>query len=79
MDEKQRKILILQQTIINLKSELSGENSTVGDYKIVKTYEARLKGDKDPYDTDTLLADRQTIRDKINAAQKELEELETAE
>lgn len=79
MDEKQRKILILQQEIINLKSELSGENSTVGDYKIVKTYEARLKGDKDPYDTDTLLADRQTIRDKINAAQKELEELETAE
>ena len=79
MDEKQRKILILQQTIINLKSELSGENSTVGDYKIVKTYEARLKGDKDPYDTDTLLADRQTIRDKINAAQKELEELEKAE
>ena len=79
MDEKQRKILILQQTIINLKSELSGENSTVGDYKIVKTYEARLKGDKDPYDTDTLLADRQAIRDKINAAQKELEELENAE
>ena len=79
MDEKQRKILILQQEIINLKSELSGENSTVGDYKIAKTYEARLKGDKDPYDTDTLLADRQTIRDKINAAQKELEELETAE
>ena len=79
MDEKQRKILILQQTIINLKSELSGENSTVGDYKIVKTYEARLKGDKDPYDTDTLLADRQAIRDKINATQKELEELEKTE
>lgn len=79
MDEKQRKILILQQTIINLKSELSGENSDIGDYKIVKTYEARLKGEKDPYDTDTLLADRKTVRDKINAAQKELEELEKSE
>lgn len=79
MDEKQRKILILQQEIINLKSDLSGENSSVGDYKIVKTYEARLKGEKDPYDTDTLLTDRQAIRDRINAAQKELEELENSE
>ena len=79
MDEKQRKILILQQEIINLKSELSGENSAIGDYKIVKTYEARLKGETDPYDTDTLLAERQTVRDKINAAQKELEELEKSE
>lgn len=76
MDEKERRILILRQKIINLKSELSGENSGIGDYKIVKTYEARLKGASDPYDTDALIADRQAVRDKINAAQKELEELE---
>lgn len=76
MDEKERAILIKQQEICNLKTKLSGDNSGVGDYKIVKTYEARLKGEADPYDTDTLLNERQAIRDEINKLQKELEELE---
>lgn len=76
MDEKTKERLIKQQEIINLKTELSGENSDIGDYKIFKTYEARLKGETDPYDTDTLLKDRQAVRDKINQLQKELEALD---
>lgn len=77
MDEKTREILIKQQEIINLKTSLSGENSDIGDYKIFKTYEARLKGESDPYDTDQLLSERQAARDKINQLQKELEALES--
>ena len=77
MDEKERTFLIKQQEIYNLKTELSGENSEIGDYKIFKTYEARLKGEDDPYDTDTLLKDRQAVRDKINQLQKELEALDS--
>ncbi len=76
MDEKTRQRMIKQQEIYNLKTELSGENSDIGDYKIFKTYEARLKGEEDPYDTDQLLKDRQAVRDKINQLQKELEELD---
>ena len=75
MDEKEKQKLVKQQEIINRKTEPSGENSNIGDYKIFNTYEARLKGEKDPYDTDTLLAERQKARDKINQLQKELESL----
>ena len=64
-----------QQEIINLKCELTSQESEIGDYKVVKTYEARLKGERDPYDTDALLNERQKIRDRINELQKELEAL----
>lgn len=76
MDEKQKRILILQQEIINLKSELSGENSDIGDYKMVKTYEALLKGEVDnTIQTHFSQKGRQSVRDKINELQKELEEI----
>lgn len=64
-----------QQEIINLKCELTSQESEIGDYKVVKTYEARLKGERDPYDTDALLDERQKIRDRINELQKELKTL----
>ncbi len=50
--------------------------SDVGDYKIVKTYEARLKNEADPYDTDALIAARQAKRDAINQLEAEIAELE---
>lgn len=75
MDSTEEKRMNLQQEIINLKTQLSGDDSEVGDYKITKTYEARLKGETDPYDTNTLLSERQKIRDKINELQAELEKL----
>lgn len=62
-----------QQEIINLRLKLSSDLSDIGDYKVVKTYEARLKGEADPYDTDKLLSERQEIRDEINKLQAELE------
>lgn len=75
MDSTEEKRMNLQQEIINLKTQLSGDDSEVGDYKVTKTYEARLKGESDPYDTSELLAERQKIRDKINELQSELEKL----
>lgn len=75
MDSTEEKRMNLQQEIINLKTQLSGDDSEVGDYKVTKTYEARLKGEADPYDTNTLLSERQKIRDKINELQAELEKL----
>lgn len=75
MDSTEEKRMNLQQEIINLKTQLSGDDSEVGDYKVTKTYEARLKGETDPYDTNTLLSERQKIRDKINELQTELEKL----
>lgn len=75
MDSTEEKRMNLQQEIINLKTQLSGDDSEVGDYKVTKTYEARLKGESDPYDTNELLGERQKIRDKINELQEELEKL----
>ncbi len=61
-----------QQEIINLTSLLSSTQSDIGDWKITKTYEARLKGEDDPYDTENLIAARQEIRDRINELQEQL-------
>lgn len=61
-----------QQEIINLTSWLSSTQSDIGDWKITKTYEARLKGEDDPYDTENLIAARQEIRDRINELQEQL-------
>lgn len=58
-----------------LKSNLSANTSSIGDWKVIKIYEARIKGESDPYDFDELAAERQTARDRINEIQKELDEL----
>ena len=60
-----------------MKLELSSSTSEIGDYRIIKTYEARLNNEEDPYDTKSILAKRQEIRDKINALQKELDTLQS--
>ena len=77
MDEKQKNIQEKQQEIINLQAHLASKNSEIGDYKIIKCYEAALLGKKDmPYDAKTLIAERQKVRDKINALQEEIKTLE---
>ena len=77
MDEKQKNIQEKQQEIINLQARLASKNSEIGDYRVIKCYEATLSGAKTmPYDTTTLLAERQKVRDKINALQAEVAQLE---
>ena len=78
MDEKQKNIQEKQQEIINLQAHLASKNSEIGDYRVIKCYEATLSGAKTmPYDTTTLLAERQKVRDKINALQAEVAQLES--
>ena len=62
-----------------MKLELSSATSEIGDYRIIKTYEARVNNEKDPYDTKSILAKRQEIRDKINALQRKLDTLQAEE
>ena len=62
-----------------MKLELSSATSEIGDYRIIKTYEARINNEKDPYDTKSILAKRQEIRDKINALQRKLDTLQAEE
>ena len=77
MNEKGHQMESISQEIINLKLELSSATSEIGDYRIIKTYEARLNNEKDPYDTKSILAKRQEIRDKINALQQKLDTLQS--
>lgn len=79
MDEQKIEIQKKKQEIINLEASLASNTSEIGDYRIIKCYEATLSGAKTmPYDTSTLLAERQKVRDKINALEAEVEKLEAA-
>jgi len=59
---------------MELESQLSD-----GDYKIIKCAEAQAVGDPLPYDAAKLHADRQAKRDRINAIEDEIAELEAIE
>lgn len=77
MDEQKIEIQKKKQEIINLEASLSSNTSEIGDYRVIKCYEATLSGAKTmPYDTATLLAERQKVRDKINALEAEVAQLE---
>ena len=58
------------RTLIN---RLSASSSDIGDWKVVKCYEAKLQGNELPYDLNELMAERQAVRDRINELQAELE------
>jgi hypothetical protein len=66
----------LNAELAALMSNLSANTSAIGDWKVIKIYEARLKGEQDPYDFDELAAQRQAARDRINEVQQELKKLE---
>ena len=77
MEEQRIEIQKKKQEIINLEASLSSNTSEIGDYRVIKCYEATLSGAKTmPYDTATLLAERQKVRDKINALEDEVAQLE---
>lgn len=57
----------IQAEIEALKASLSDT-----DYQVIKCYEANLIGATLPYDIETLHAERQAIRDKINEKEAEL-------
>ena len=63
----------IESQIRTLQSKLDAPTSDIGDWKIIKIYEARLSGESDPYDYAELKAARQAARDKINELQAQLE------
>lgn len=65
----------LNAELAQLKSNLAANTSQIGDWKIIKIYEARMKGDEDPYDFNELAELRQATRDRINEIREELESL----
>lgn len=66
----------LNAELASLMSGLSANTSPIGDWKVIKVYEARMLGKEDPYDIEELAAKRQTVRDRINEIQNELKELD---
>ena len=63
----------IESEIRTLQSKLDAPTSDIGDWKIIKIYEARLSGESDTYDYKELKAARQAVRDKINELQAQLE------
>ena len=75
-EEKHEEAESIRQEIGSLVSALDSPASPIGDWKVVKIYEARLKGEEDPYDYEELAAQRQEARNRINELQTQLMELE---
>lgn len=67
-EEREKK----EQRIRDLTCDLKSPVSDIGDYKVIKCYEAQLVGKEMPYDIEALHAKRQAARDEINALQQEL-------
>ena len=64
----------IESEIRTLQSKLDAPTSDIGDWKIIKIYEARLSDESDPYNFDELKAARQAVRDEINILQAQLEQ-----
>ena len=76
-NEEQGELAEKEQEIVKLTNDLTSPAAEIGDYRVIKCYEATLSGAKTmPYDTATLLAERQKVRDKINALEAEVAQLE---
>lgn len=63
---------VASQRVIDLQAKLSSTSSEIGDYRIVKCMEASLLGKEMPYDLETLVRERQKVRDQINETQDQL-------
>lgn len=70
-EEKNR----LQSQIETLKLMLTGYNSSIGDWKIIKNLEFQQAGLAQPYDALSLHKERQIVRDQINALEEQLKNL----
>ncbi len=57
---------IVQKRISDLKESLTSTDSSIGDYRITKCYEASLIGMDMPYNVADLHQARQAVRDEIN-------------
>lgn len=65
----------LNQEIIDLQASLSSNSSRIGDWAVMKCWEAEKTGDEMPYDLDDLLAKRAAARKRINEIQEQLKNM----
>ncbi len=70
------KIYSIEVNVISLKAQLSSDASRIGDWAVIKCYEAKLQNKEPHYDLDKLLADRQAARDTINEKQAQIAAIE---
>ena len=70
-EEINERINVLYTEKMELESQLSS-----GDYRVIKCAEAQAVGETLPYDAEQLHAERQAKRDRINAIEAEIAELE---
>jgi len=77
-EEQEREKLIndLTTEMLECESRLSSSASDIGDWKVIKCYEASLQSLPLPYDIDDLMEKRQEMRNRINEIQEQLKELE---
>lgn len=62
-----------------LMSILAANTSPIGDWKVMKIYEARMRGEADPYDFEALATQRQEVRNRLNVISIELAKLDGTE
>jgi len=75
-EEKEKLINDLTTEMLECESRLSSSASDIGDWKVIKCYEASLQSKPMPYDIDDLMQKRQMMRNRINEIQEQLKELE---
>lgn len=73
--DEEREIMDIEAEIRCLTSNLSASSSDIGDWKIIKCYEAKLMNKEEPYNLAELMEKRQAARDRINELQTKLEAL----
>ena len=71
--EKQERLNALATEKMNLESLLKS-----GDYKVIKCAEAQAAGEELPYDISRLHAERQQMRDRVNAIENDIRDIEAA-
>lgn len=74
-EELRMKIETLECEKRTLLNKLSASSSDIGDWKVVKCYEAKMLDKEMPYNFEQLVSDRQAVRDRINKIEEELAEL----
>jgi hypothetical protein len=71
----EKEIASKETEIRALRSALAENTSEIGDWKIVKIYEARLQNKTDPYNLEEILTERETTRERINQLREDIENL----
>lgn len=77
LTEEEKVELARQQQISQVIAQIDDLKARIAasDYKIIKTYEYTLLGEQTEYDIEAVHAERQALRDQINALETQLSDL----